>query len=126
MTGLRPPLTRLRSGPRPVALLVALSTTALAPIVTAIAPASAAVACTADHSVVGSWSSGFQGAVRLTRKHPREAVCRGARLALENRLFRYKDLCRLVEQAPRQQPLDLITDHPSIRPLDHYRLEELT
>lgn len=66
MTGLRPPLTRLRSGPRPVALLVALSTTALAPIVTAIAPASAAVACTADHSVVGSWSSGFQGAVRLT------------------------------------------------------------
>jgi transposase len=68
----------------------------------------------------------IQGAVALTRKHPREAVCRGARLALEHRLFRHKDLCRLVEQAPRQQRLDLIADHPSIRSLDHYRLEELT
>ena len=67
----------------------------------------------------------IQGAVRLTRKHPREAVCRGARLALEYRLFRYKDLCRLVERAPPQQQLDLISDHPSIRPLDDYRLEEL-
>ena len=68
----------------------------------------------------------IQGAVGLTRKHSREAVCRGARLALEHRLFRHKDLRRLVEQTPPQQQLDLITDHPSIRSLDHYRLEELT
>ena len=68
----------------------------------------------------------IQGAAALTRKHPREAVCRAAALALEHRLFRYKDLRRLVEQGPKQQPLDLIVDHPSIRPLDHYRLEELT
>jgi transposase len=68
----------------------------------------------------------IQGAVALTRKHPREAVCRGAALALKHRLFRHKDLCRLVEQAPRQRQLDLIDDHPSIRSLDHYRLEELT
>ena len=68
----------------------------------------------------------IQGAISLTRKHPREAVCRAAALALEHRLFRYKDLRRLVEQAPRQRQLDLITEHPSIRPLDHYCLEELT
>jgi len=68
----------------------------------------------------------IQGVVGLTRKHPREAVCRAALLALQNRLFRYKDLRRLVEQAPRPKQLDLIADHPSIRPLDHYRLEELT
>ena len=68
----------------------------------------------------------IQGAVALTRKYPREAVCRAAALALEHRRFRYKDLLRLVEQAPKQQPLDLIVDHPSIRSLDHYRLEELT
>ena len=68
----------------------------------------------------------LQGAVTLTRKHPREAVCRAAALALEHRLFRYKDLRRLVEQAPQQKPLDLIVEHPSIRPLDEYRLEELT
>ena len=68
----------------------------------------------------------IQGAVGLTRKYPREAVCRAARLALEHRLFRHKDLCRLVELAPKQQQLDLIAEHPSIRPLDHYRLEELT
>lgn len=67
----------------------------------------------------------IQGAVALTRTHSREAVCRGARLALEHRLFRHKDLRRLVEQAPRQPSLDLITDHPSIRPLDHYSLEDL-
>jgi transposase len=66
----------------------------------------------------------IQGAVALTRKHPREAVCRAAALALEHRLFRHKDLRRLVEQAPRPQQLDLIDEHPSIRPLDHYRLEE--
>lgn len=68
----------------------------------------------------------IQGVAALTRKHPRESVCRAATLALEHRLFRYKDLLRLTEQAPQQQRLDLITDHPSIRSLDHYRLEELT
>lgn len=68
----------------------------------------------------------IQGAVGLTRKHPREAVCRAARLALEHRLFRYKDLCRFVERGPRQPSLDLIAEHPSIRPLDHYRLEDWT
>ena len=67
----------------------------------------------------------IQGAISLTRTHPREAVCRGASLALEHRLFRYKDLRRLVEQAPQQKQLDLISDHPSIRPLDHYSLEAL-
>ena len=69
---------------------------------------------------------GVRAIRQIQGKHPREAVCRAAALALEHRLFRHKDLCRLVEQTPRQPRLDLIADHPSIRPLDHYRLEELT
>jgi transposase len=67
----------------------------------------------------------IQGATRLARKHTREALCRAAGLALENRQFRYKTLTRLLENAPQQASLDLIADHPSIRPMDHYRLEDL-
>jgi len=67
----------------------------------------------------------LQGAVDLTRRHPKEAVLHAARLALEHRLFRYRDLHRLTAQnagEPKQRPL--IDVHPSIRPLTHYRLEE--
>jgi transposase len=67
----------------------------------------------------------IQGALSLTRKHSREQVLHAARLAREHHLFRYKDLRRLAEQrgAPQRQ-LDLLDEHPSIRPLSHYRLED--
>ena len=68
----------------------------------------------------------IQGALSLTRSHPRERVLAAARTATEHRLFRYKDLRRLVEQgAAGAEQLRLLADHPSIRPLNHYRLEDL-
>jgi transposase len=68
----------------------------------------------------------IQGVVGLTRKHHKERVLKAAGTALEHRLFRYKDLRRLTEAtAQGPEPLPLLTDHPSIRPLTQYRLEDL-
>jgi transposase len=68
----------------------------------------------------------IQGAVSLVRSYPKQAVLIAAHVALENRLFRYKDLRRLTEQAnakrPRRQLLDA---HESIRPMNQYSLEDL-
>jgi transposase len=67
----------------------------------------------------------IQGALTLTRKHPREAVLRAARIALDHRLFRYRDLRRLTEQKDvPPAPRNLLQEHPSIRPIAHYRLED--
>jgi transposase len=68
----------------------------------------------------------IQGALHLVRKHPREAVLHAAKKALANRLFRYKDLRRLTEQAdsaPAQR--NLLDVHEAIRPMSEYRLEDL-
>lgn len=68
----------------------------------------------------------IQGALALTRQHPRERVLHAARTALEHRLFRYRDLRRLAEAAAqRATPIPLLAEHPAIRPLTHYRLEDL-
>jgi transposase len=68
----------------------------------------------------------IQGALHLVRKHPKEAVLHAAKKALANRLFRYKDLRRLTEQAdsaPAQR--SLLDVHEAIRPMNEYRLEDL-
>jgi hypothetical protein len=68
----------------------------------------------------------IQGALHLVRKHPKEAVLHAAKKALANRLFRYKDLRRLTEQAdsvPAQR--SLLDVHETIRPMNEYRLEDL-
>jgi len=68
----------------------------------------------------------IQGALHLVRKHPREAVLHAAKKALAHRLFRYKDLRRLTEQAdsaPAQR--SLLDVHEAIRPMSEYRLEDL-
>ncbi len=67
----------------------------------------------------------IQGALALTRKHPRERVLRAARLALEHRQFRFKALRRLAEQAPVPVQRSLLEEHPSIRPMTQYSLKEL-
>jgi transposase len=68
----------------------------------------------------------IQGVLNLTRRHPREAVLHAARRALEHRLFRYKDLQRLAQQAAEQPTqLSLLAEHPTIRPMNQYRLEDL-
>ena len=68
----------------------------------------------------------IQGALVLTRTHPKERVLRAARLAAEHRLFRLNPLRRLAEQgvevgAERR----LIQEHPAIRPMTQYSLKEL-
>jgi len=67
----------------------------------------------------------IQGALALTRTHPRERVLRAARLALEHRQFRLKALRRLAEHAPGPAQRSLLDEHPSIRPMTHYSLKEL-
>lgn len=69
----------------------------------------------------------IQGALSLVRVHPREVVLHAAARALAHRVFRYKDLRRLAEQAgsaPAQR--SLLDVHESIRPMNEYRLEDLT
>ena len=68
----------------------------------------------------------IQGVLALVRKHPREAVVAAAKTALTNRLFRYKDLCRLCERATATSlPQSLLDVHETIRPMTDYRLENL-
>jgi len=67
----------------------------------------------------------IQGVLSLTRRHPRERVLAAARTATVHRLFRYKDLQRLTEQHAAKSPIQLLlSEHPSIRPLTDYRLED--
>lgn len=68
----------------------------------------------------------MQGVLSLTRKHPREAVLWAAERARERELFRYQDFRRLVERAQPSLPkqLPLLAEHPDIRPMEAYRLED--
>jgi transposase len=67
----------------------------------------------------------IQGVLGLTRLHPRERVLSAARTATIHRLFRYKDLQRLTQQyAGKSTSPPLTSEHPSIRPLTDYRLED--
>ena len=67
----------------------------------------------------------IQGALQLTRRHPKEQVLRAARLALQHHQFRLMALSRLIEQAPRAVERTLLQNHPSIRPMTQYSLREL-
>jgi len=67
-----------------------------------------------------------QGVLSLTRKHPREHVLHAARQATENRLFRLRHLRILTERAAARTPSPrMLEEHPSIRSMTHYRLEDL-
>jgi hypothetical protein len=67
----------------------------------------------------------IQGVLGLTRLHPRERVLAAARTATVHRLFRYKHLQRLTQQyAARSISQPLLSEHPSIRPITDYRLED--
>ncbi|MBT9149530.1 MAG: hypothetical protein DDT28_00962 [Dehalococcoidia bacterium] len=67
----------------------------------------------------------LQGMIALTRKYPKESVDWACGIALEHRLFRYKALRRLVEQAAARAPaqLPLIQSHEIIRELVEYAKE---
>jgi len=67
----------------------------------------------------------IQGVLGLTRLHPRERVLAAAQTATTHRQFRYKTLQRLTQQYEAKavsQPL--LFEHPSIRPITDYRLED--
>jgi len=60
----------------------------------------------------------LQRMISLTRNHPRERVDWACRVSPKRRLFRYKVLRRLVEQAAIQSPIQspvLIQNHEIIR-----------
>jgi hypothetical protein len=67
----------------------------------------------------------LQGMISLTRKHPRERVDWACGVALERRVFRYKPLRRLVDQAAARAPAppSLIQSHDIIRDLSEYAEE---
>jgi transposase len=65
----------------------------------------------------------LQGMVSLARTFPREKVDWACRLALQNRLFRYKILRRLVEREGAYQAPMLIQNHEIIRELSEYAEE---
>jgi hypothetical protein len=65
----------------------------------------------------------LQGMVSLTRNYPKEKVDWACRLALQNRLFRYKILRRLVEKEAAYQVPRLIQNHEIIRELSEYAEE---
>jgi transposase len=67
----------------------------------------------------------LQGMISLTRKHPKERVDWACGIALEHRVFRYKPLRRLVEQAAVRAPTPpaLIQSHELIRNLSEYTQE---
>jgi transposase len=67
----------------------------------------------------------LQGMISLTRKHPKERVDWACGVALERRVFRYKPLRRLVEQAAARAPAPplLIQSHDIIRDLSEYAEE---
>ena len=68
----------------------------------------------------------IQGVLSLTRKHTRESILWAADKALERKLFRYQDFKRLVERGDTVLPaqLPLLSEHPDIRSMDSYRLED--
>ena len=68
----------------------------------------------------------IQGVLGLTRKHSRESLLWAANKALEHGLFRYQDFKRLVERGDDAMPaqLPLLAEHPDIRSMDAYRLED--
>lgn len=72
----------------------------------------------------------IQGVLHLTRTHAREPLLQAAMQATTYRLFRYKDVKRLTEQAAaRHAPSPLRQEDDSIRPMTDYRLnlfEDLT
>ena len=68
----------------------------------------------------------IQGVLGLTRTHPRTSLLDAVMRAVTHRLFRYKDVKRLTEQATaRRAPPVLRQEDASIRAMTAYRLEDL-
>jgi hypothetical protein len=67
----------------------------------------------------------LQGVLALARKHTRAQMLRAATTALAQRRFRYAAFRQLVERpAPAPPERVLVSEHPAIRPMSQYTLED--
>jgi transposase len=66
----------------------------------------------------------IQGVLGLSRSTPREQLLQAAEIATRSEHFRYHEIKDLV-MSPSQPRAPLLTDHPAIRPLSEYQLEDL-
>lgn len=63
----------------------------------------------------------LQGLLALARKQPLEALNNACKTALSHDVYRLRTLRQLLKcQAPAQQPLPFLDQHPLIRPLEDY------
>lgn len=63
----------------------------------------------------------LQGLLALTKKHPSETLENACETALSHGAFRLRVVRQLLaRQAPKQESLPLLDEHPLIRPLDDY------
>jgi hypothetical protein len=62
-----------------------------------------------------------QGLLSLTKKHTCAELERACEIALANQCYRLRLLRQLIARhVDRQQPLEFLTEHPIIRPLENY------
>ena len=62
-----------------------------------------------------------QGLLALTKKHTTAELEKACETALANRCYRLPQLRQLIRnRAERQQPLEFLSEHPIIRPLEDY------
>ena len=62
-----------------------------------------------------------QGLLALTKKHTSAELEKACETALANRCYRLPQLRQLIRnRAERQQPLEFLSEHPIIRPLEDY------
>ncbi len=63
----------------------------------------------------------LQGLLSLARRHSSSSIDQACGIALSYRAYRLKTVRSLIgQEAPRQEPLPLIEEHPLIRPLTDY------
>ena len=62
-----------------------------------------------------------QGLLTLTRKHTGNSVEKACETALANQCYTLRTVRQLIDRrAEKQKPLEFLTEHPVIRPLDDY------
>jgi len=66
----------------------------------------------------------IQGVLQLTRRVPRERLLAAVETAHAQHQFRYRTIRRLAEATPLPARPALIADHPAIRPMTQYALED--
>jgi transposase len=66
----------------------------------------------------------IQGVLGLLRSIPRERLLHAVELATRGEFYRYHQVKNLTVPATPPEPRDLISEHPAIRPLSQYQMED--